>query len=588
MRILGNDIITKSAQRDQTIAAAAEPYVSLKISRNKTILTDMNLTEKVKVRTGDPGDITDADVAVQHPRFKGENTKIWCVLIRDGKLGLRWIYDQEDITESKWNVINLGAPTATACAIGFDSEVKENARGYAEFVTSEGYPLVFYVDGDGALKCIILGGAIIEQTLAAENVTDVSVVRGPSSKNGAWDLGLTVFFLMGGVLYYRQLIGGVWYDAEEVDLTIEGETISKIDAFNTWDYRVGVQVLTQSGKLYQIISYTEGIGVRGQEHIEMRTYANVSLSGIENHIFFNNEHIAMGLSASTQLIYGLSVVPLSVANVEDSGNWGTTIEILFDYPVHSDGLTAAMFTLKDSRNLNYVCQNYSISADGYTLTLEFDDFNLAQKWVDNSLTLIYTKPTSGGLMSPATQTDTFAETFTPTNLVAPLINAPAFSTAQNNTAGTQITVIFTENIKNTDFTSMAQHFSIELQEYSFVPGGSLEITTRSVSSVTKTGSKALILTLNNPNISSAIGDVTVIYDGLGGLQGYGGPTEAFSEAYTPSGLTWKGHQNDAEHISLAITTNVVLKHITYHDTKESEHISLTITPTVTLIDIHDL
>lgn len=481
MRVLGNDIITKSAQRDQTIAAGAEPYVSLRISRNRTILTDMALTEKVKVRTADTGDITDADVAVQHPRFNGENTKIWCVLINDGKLGLRWTYDREDITETKWNVINLGAPTATACAIGFDSEVKENARGYAEFVTGDGYPLVFYVDGDGALKCIILGGAIIEETLAAENVTDVSVIRGPSSKNGAWDLGLTVFFLMGGSLFYRQLINGVWYDAEQVNLTITGETISKIDAFVTWDYRVGVQVLTASGKLYQIISYTEGIGVRGTEHIELQMYADVVLTGIEYHNEFTNEHISMSMSASTALIYGHSAVPISIANVEDEDeNWGTTIEVGFDYPNTIGTADETMFTLVDSNNVNYTCESVALSNDGMTLILTFADFNLAARADD--ITLTYTAPVSGGLQSPAVQTASFTETFESENLVS-LVNPPRFVSAWNDSKGEKIYVRFDEEITEGINSDYASSYGLSLHEYNYVPGGSLQDTTRTVASV---------------------------------------------------------------------------------------------------------
>lgn len=481
MRVLGNDIITKSAQQDQTIVAGAEPYVSLRISRNRTILTDMALTEKVKVRTADPNHITDADVAVQHPRFKGENTKIWCVLINNGHLGLRWTYDREDITETKWNVINLGAPTATACAIGFDSEVKENARGYAEFVTGDGYPLVFYVDGDGALKCIILGGAIIEETLAAENVTDVSVIRGPSSKNGAWDLGLTVFFLMGGALFYRQLINGVWYDAEQVNLSITGETISKIDAFVTWDYRVGVQVLTTSGKLYQIISYTEGIGVRGMEHVELRMHADVTLTGIEYRNEFTNEHVSISVSARAALIYGHSALPISVANVEDEDeNWGTTIEVRFDYPNTIGTTDETMFTLVDSNNINYTCESVALSADGLTLTLTFADFNLAARADD--ITLTYTAPASGGLQSPAIQTASFTETFEPENLVS-LVNPPAFVSAWNDSAGEKIHVRFDEPITagiSNDYTS---NYGLSLHEYNYVPNGQLQDTTRTFASI---------------------------------------------------------------------------------------------------------
>ena len=482
MRTLSNDMLAKIAMRHQTIAADANPNVSLRISRRDTILRDMAFCEKVKVRKTTVNAITDADVAVQHPNYGRENTKIWVAYIQNDKLVVRWSYDREDITETSWNVINLDLP-ATACAIGFDSIVEKNARGIEEFVTTTDYPFVFYVDPDGALHYVVLGGAIIDELLAGENVTDVSVVRGPSGLYGARNFGLTVFFLMSGALYYRQFINGVWYNAEQVTVGPSGVTYSKIDAFNTWDYRVGVQVLDTDGNLYMIYSYTEGIGVRGVEHLETEVDVNVALVGIEYHTTQAIEHIETSVSTNAALLYGFSVVPLSIENVEDSEeNWGTTIEITFDYPVHSDGLTAAMFSLVDSRGNNYVCESFSIpGGESRRLTLVFADFNLAG--LASNVTLTYTKPSSGGLMSPAVQTDTFSETFVPTNLVPPPIDPPAFVSAESNSAGTEITLHLSEQVTNEDVSGMTGNFSVSLQEYTYVPNGTLQNTTRAITSV---------------------------------------------------------------------------------------------------------
>lgn len=101
--------------------------------------------------------------------------------------------------------------------------------------------------------------------------------------------------------------------------------------------------------------------------------------------------------------------------------------------------------------------------------------------------------------------------------------------------------------------------------------------------------KKLVLNLNTPNFSSAVGNMTISYDGLGGLQGVGGPAAAFDGAFTPSGLTWKGHQNDEEHIEVGVAANVVLTEITYHTAQEPvEHVEVSVAATVTLTDIHDL
>ena len=101
--------------------------------------------------------------------------------------------------------------------------------------------------------------------------------------------------------------------------------------------------------------------------------------------------------------------------------------------------------------------------------------------------------------------------------------------------------------------------------------------------------KILVLTPNIPNISSAVGNVTVSYDGLGNLRGVGGPTAAFDGIFTPTGLTWKGHQNDEEHVEVSASANVVLTQITYLDGQAgAEHVEVSAAATVTLTNIHDL
>ena len=98
----------------------------------------------------------------------------------------------------------------------------------------------------------------------------------------------------------------------------------------------------------------------------------------------------------------------------------------------------------------------------------------------------------------------------------------------------------------------------------------------------------LVLGLAVPNISSAIGDVGIAYDGLAGLRGRGGPVAAFDEDYTPTGLTWKGHQNEEEHIEMSMSANVNLRQVTYYNTQETEHIEMSMSATVTLTHINDL
>ena len=98
----------------------------------------------------------------------------------------------------------------------------------------------------------------------------------------------------------------------------------------------------------------------------------------------------------------------------------------------------------------------------------------------------------------------------------------------------------------------------------------------------------IVLKLNTPNVSSVIGNITINYDGLGGLRGLAGPCEAFNGNFTPSGLTWKGHQNDEEHIEISTSANINLIPIIYHSTKCDEHIEINMGANIILTDIHDI
>ena len=92
---------------------------------------------------------------------------------------------------------------------------------------------------------------------------------------------------------------------------------------------------------------------------------------------------------------------------------------------------------------------------------------------------------------------------------------------------------------------------------------------------------------NLTSIQNAAGDITVAYAG-GTLMGRGGPVLEFSETFTPEDLIFKGHQNDAEHIEVALSVLGELKKVDYINTRELEHIEVDISVVGQLIDIHDI
>lgn len=399
----------------QTIAENANPETYFRMMRHEIPLAEKQYLEYMRV--GRTTEITDSDVAVCHPRFGKADEDIWVSYVANGELKIKHAKNTESLTKGDWISYSF-SDDAVACSIAFNSEAKHNARGIWEYVTDK-YPWVFWVTPSGALytkMCTPVGVMAIE--LAVANVTDVSAVRGPAGESGNWDLGLTVFFLMNGEIYYRQYIDGEWYDAELVQHSgLDGLTISQIKAFNTWDYRVGVQILTNDNELYELFSYSEGIGTRGTEHLEMGVSGVGQLFRVQySDGYVNPEHINMSLSANGGMTYGLSAIPVSAENIPVSGDYGHKVKVTMDYP--NTGGSAGEFILRDSNGIIYSCE--SVSVNGTEITLTFVNFNLA--YSASYCEVVYTQ---GTLMSPVVATDSFTIQFVPTGLVNPSTPPPS-------------------------------------------------------------------------------------------------------------------------------------------------------------------
>lgn len=419
------------------------------------------------------------DIAIAHTAYESTHDVIWAAFVENNRLRVK--YAQSDATALAWTELDIPRiVNPSAISMAFNSQIV-GENGYYEFVTEDA-PYIAYVKSQAIYLLDMITG---ERTLMVNgNVKDVSLVRAPKVVQSGKDYGFVMFFLMENQIYYRQMIDGVWYDAEVVEVTLEDGTVLKsIEAFTTWDYRTGVLVTTEDGAMFQIISYFEGLSDIMQEHIELSISAQSELIPIEYHdVKSEDEHIELSISAISALIYGLSAVVTAVENIEDADeNWGTTVRLTFDYPVCSDGLTESMFALVDTAGNNYICEGFEIDDTGRILTLTFADFNLAGLY--DNVTVSYTKPTTGGLMSPATQTDSFEETFVPENLVPPVADPPAFDYAETSEDGSVIYLHMTEPITNADVSGMTSNFTVSLQEYNYVPGGSLQNTTRTVKSI---------------------------------------------------------------------------------------------------------
>ena len=274
--------------------------------------------------------------------------------------------------------------------------------------------------------------------LASANCTWISAVRATWSEIPDWDFGLCVFFIVSGVIYYRQLINGLWYDAEVVPVAslptlASGVTWTEVAASRTWDYRVVLQLKASDGGLYEVFTQFGGFGSKGAEHIEVRgVSATGKLTAVTYHDTTEAEHIEITSVAAGALYGGLysTAVPkiISASNLDDgTGNWGKLAAFVFDVHLKAAEVAAqaSAFSIVDSNNVAYNAATATLGADGKTVMLTFTDINNAR----GTCRATYTAGTVTSMAGTVLTTTTCS--FTPTGLVPSAVPVPEVSTIQN-------------------------------------------------------------------------------------------------------------------------------------------------------------
>lgn len=170
------------------------------------------------------------------------------------------------------------------------------------------------------------------------------------------------------------------------------------------------------------------------EHLEI---SNAQLSADLMRIYYKEtaytEHISVS-NASVQLsyIYANSSVILSVENIESTnqpGEWGKTLKLKFDYPIYVAGKDSLQdFVLTDSLGKTFNPIDISISADTNCILLDFSNFNTAT----GVCILKYTK---GKIQCAVAYLNSFDFSFTPVNLIPPIVDPPIPVLAYNSELG---------------------------------------------------------------------------------------------------------------------------------------------------------
>lgn len=602
MRTVPSYISERLNKNIQTRANKSAPSASLWVGRPTTAMVDDAFLERQTVVAS--ANTTDVSIAVCHPRANSGNTRIDIAYISNGAARVLSAVHRHNMSAHIWRDAGF-YEKATAVSIAYDGTMPKSTVGNVEFVT--GQPWVFWVN-DGALYGRILISAPYSQRsdgvtvlLAEANCTDVSAIRAMWSSAGGFDFGLVVFFLLRGEIYYRQLIDGVWMDAEKVSLgpsiTLPDGTVgpgviwSEIAAFRTWDYRIGVQAKATTGRIYELFTQFMGVGKQLTEHLAVDVEPKANYVAIDYTDVKSEEHIEAHVSASGHMTYGLSSVPVAAYNVDDgTGNYGTTIHVKLDHPVTNVDGNVANFSLADSNGDSYICTDVGCSEDGLTLILTFMDFNQAE---DTTLTVEYVP---GTIMSPATAMESFSYAFAPENLEKVDIPLPEPVKVWNlDSEGAEVAIRFSQPLVG-DIAGNEARIVVTGQTYDYVPGGDLKSVSIDVVSVSRTtelypeDSTVVYLKFepgNTKSLRNMVGPVSIAYSN-GTLRGQGGRVKDFTLKFTPTNLEPKHHPNADEHVETVIEVKPKLTRIYYTDTSESEHIEAVVRPVGNLISIDDI
>lgn len=583
MRPISAELQAKFESALQTAAANADPRAILWLSRPTVPLTTSVFLDRAAVL--ESNSISALDVAVRRPQAGREADRVYLAYVDENGAHVVFSPAVPRLADYMWQPAGFST-AASDVAVAFDGTMPKAVDGSAQFVT-EAAPWVFWISG-GVLKARKLG-LLGDVTLAAANAEHVSAIRATWAPATNVDFGLVCFFTLQGVLYYRQLIGGEWRDAELVTFGPPGVTWQDIRAFRTWDYRVGVQGLGSDGVVYELFTSFQGLGKHGGEHIELETDASGSLLEIQRRAAQEREHLSLGVTSGAPYggLYRTGAPQLMEAFNADDGNgdWGKNATFSFDRHLVAAEVAAqpTAFHIIDAQGGHYVAQTAALADDGMTVRLTFLNFNGAQGVCQAAYV-----PGSVHSMAGAALTATSAS-FTPRNLVPPAVPAPAVVSVSSS-GNTQITVRFSAALIGS-LSGAASHFSAAFQIPVWSPGGALQSVTRVPSAVAASDPDTVVLTFpagNQTDLGNAVGTITLTYDGAGPLTGEGGPVYPFSETLVPAGLTPKYDSDDAEHIELSAAAAGVLTRIYRRSGYGPEHIELSVTASGVLTNVKDL
>lgn len=551
MRYIDETIRARLLQAQKTLYNNANPSMDIIAVRPQTPITNKDLWQEVIVTPGITA--TNTSVAIRRRITGRQAERAYVAYISGGVLTVKYADMTYPVSQMTWITVET-IPNCIACAVEFDGSFVSTRDRKVEYLTDT-LPWLFFVTSTGELKAGILGSEY--ETLAGANVTEIDAVRGVASRYKDEDQGLIIFYVISGVIYYRQHIAGIWEDASTV--SIAPENIVSIKAERTFDWRIVLQATDVSGALHEIFSRMVISG--WTEHGLIRPIGATleAYSTVINYMDDKTDqwltipditHESWNMSIYSPVLIGAANIATSTEDPENPGqyydDYGYRVVFEFDQIIRNAADYPADFKLIDDYSMTWYGQ--SATVNGRFVTVTFANFNNA----GNPITAI---ALAGNLSNGYVLLTQTSFEFSASGLVPYYVPSPVAQTAWNTDANT-IFITFDLPIVN---IAVQTGFAVTALEPDMSPGGTLSTKTYGFSAVNIEADphtiKIVLTTVGRLKFPQ--GDVTI--DFSGSMYGQGNASVApFSISFTPIITAFVFNPNSQSYLHPAtalLTTN---------------------------------
>jgi len=414
MRSLPSSLTAKVKQSLQTIGNNSQPKFKIAISRAKTTVSDANYwtVETIRTKAG----LGDVSVAPRrYLRANGGPDRLYEIHVDNGQVHTA-IREFPDKLKQGWQTqFELGA--GSAVSIAFNGYWKRHKKLWR--LITEDKPWISWVDGAG----VLWSQRWDDETTKIQIDIDVSKVK----MIRAWknvnipenDQGVVVGYIKtDGTVWYRSYCqqanySYIWEHARHI--TQFEEPANTLNLFITNDYRMGFTIQSTNDQMYWLITPRNWSGMALEKDvITVSAKATIDLQPVTYHNMFTDDYINVSATASATMLFGStenSVV--RVENIEVEGDWGRYIEVDIKHPWY----TLPHVVLTDMTNMTTIPIDY-ITLDG--LIRVSNDLEFGINAVVGDIRIVFTN----GQNEAGIPYDPFEVTFTPQNLVPPMIPIP--------------------------------------------------------------------------------------------------------------------------------------------------------------------